>query len=176
MRRISIIACTALLCLGPATAQDTIDESGGPKALIDYLGLSEFQLAALRDVQASIRDAAQPVAEEARAKRQELRQAKQQDPPDTNLIGMLTMELEELAERLASIRGDFQDDAAAVLDSNQLALLGALEDALALQAEARQAAGLNLISSGEPRLASQARSRRGRKRGGRRQGSPAAAP
>ena len=173
MRRISTLACTALLCLGTVAAQDPIDPNGGPEALISYLGLSESQLAGLREVHAQIREATQPVAEEARAKQQELRQAKQQDPPDTNLIGMLTMELEELAAKLVGIRADFQDDALAVLDANQLALLGALEDALALQAEARQAVGLNLISGGEARLRDRARPKRN---SDRRQGSLPAAP
>ena len=145
MRNLWTLALLVFVCLAPASAQEPTDERPGPLALIEYLGLTPEQLEALAEIQATIREESEPILEEIRAKRREIHEAMQQDPPDTNLIGMLTMEIEELLVELKGIRDEYHDDAVAVLNAEQQALLAELGQALALQDEAHQAVALNLL-------------------------------
>ena len=55
------------------------------------------------------------------------------------------MEIEELLVELKGIRDEYHDDAVAVLNAEQQALLAELGQALALQDEAHQAVALNLL-------------------------------
>ena len=146
MRNLWTLALLVFVCLAPASAQEPTDERPGPLALIEYLGLTPEEIEALAEIQAVIHEESQPILEEIRAKRGELREAMQQDPPDTNLIGMLTMEIEELLAELKAVRVEYHDDSVAVLNAEQQMLLAELAQALALQDEARQAVGLNLLS------------------------------
>ena len=146
MRNLWTLALVVFVCLAPAFAQEpTTDERPGPIALIEYLGLTQDQLEALAEIQAKIHEESQPILEEIKAKRREIYEAMQQDPPDTNLIGMLTVEIEELLADLKAVRDEYHDDAVAVLDADQELLLAELAQALELQNEARQAVALNLL-------------------------------
>ena len=81
MRNLWTLALLVFVCLAPASAQEPTDERPGPLALIEYLGLTPEQLEALAEIQATIREESEPILEEIRAKRREIHEAMQQDPP-----------------------------------------------------------------------------------------------
>ena len=94
--KITRTAFVALFFVGVTFAQigDEGPDDGVrlPEALIEELGLAESQIAQLRANNQSFREQVRPLAQDAAAKRRELRQEKRSESPNETVLGTLTME------------------------------------------------------------------------------------
>ena len=152
--KITRTAFVALFFVGVTFAQigDEGPDDGVrlPEALIEELGLAESQIDQLRANNQSFREQVRPLAQDAAAKRRELRQEKRSESPNETVLGTLTMELEEIQAQIEGVRAAFRASARAILTTDQVNALGPIEDAVALGQAGRQAVVLNLVSgSGE---------------------------
>ena len=154
---------------GPVGPPDR--EPPTPDALQDYLQLTDLQLDELRTVAAELREAVRPIQQQIRDKQRELRAELRQEVSNTGLVGQIEVDIENLKNEAAAIRTGFMVRSRALLTSDQVAALDALENALALMAPAMQAARANLIAP--PEDFSFGRGGSSRRRGGRgRMGGP----
>ncbi len=116
-------------------------------ALKEYLKLTPQQITELREVQSSMRDAVRPLVQDLVPQVKALRTALRQDPVDSAAVTRLRQEIESARTTIRAKRDEFGAKARGVLTPDQVSSLGALEQALKLQAEARQAAQVGLIES-----------------------------
>lgn len=121
-------------------------EAPTPDALQDYLQLTDLQVDELRAVAEDLREAVRPIQEQMRDKQRELRTELRQEVPNTGLVGQIEVDIENLKNGAEAIRADFMVQSRALLTSDQLAALDALENALSLMAPAVQAGRANLIA------------------------------
>jgi Spy/CpxP family protein refolding chaperone len=133
----------------PMRAGAQAAQNGAPQALSDYLKLTADQEAQIKAIQTSHREAVQPFAEQMRAKSTELRNAMKADPVDSAKVTALRAEIGKLREDMKAQRDSFAAKFRNVLSVEQQKSLEALEQALKLQAAARQAAHLGLINPPE---------------------------
>jgi Spy/CpxP family protein refolding chaperone len=119
------------------------------QALVDYLKLTSEQQSQLRTLQTSMRDAIQPLTQQLRSKAQELRDALKTDPVDSAAVTRLRGEIQTLRGNIKAQRDSFATKSLQVLNADQQKLLEGLQQALTLQAAARQAARLGLITPPE---------------------------
>jgi Spy/CpxP family protein refolding chaperone len=121
----------------------------GFDALKDYLGLTQEQLEQLNTVRSSTWDELQPLRREAAEKARALREAMKKDPIDSNLVTSLRADIKALRDKMEAGRDEVGTAARKVLTQEQLAKLDRLQEALKLQAAARQAIALRLIEPPE---------------------------
>ena len=120
-----------------------------PDALQDYLQLTDLQVDELRNVAVELREAVRPIQQQIRDKQRELRAELRQEVPNTGLVGQIEVDIGNLKNEVAAIRADSKVRSRALLTSDQLAALDALENALSLMRPAMQAARANLIAPPE---------------------------
>lgn len=120
-----------------------------PQALIDYLGLTDSQLASFEAIRQTAQTAAQPIAQDLRAKMMELRQAIRGGTADAAAIAALQTEITTLRDQLAQIRSDAAVQAKSALTADQVAKVETLEAAAALRQEVQQAARVGLLAPPE---------------------------
>ncbi len=121
-------------------------QKGGFDALKDYLKLTPQQVSDLQGIQASMRESVGSLARDLAPKVRALRDAMRQDPVDSATVSRLRKEIEDARGNIRAKRDEFGARARAVLTSEQAASLQALEQALAVEREARQAVRLGLIA------------------------------
>lgn len=136
--------------MGPAAQ----GQPPAPAALKEALGLSDQQMQQLLDLRKQAAEDNRSVAEQIRAKRQELASLMQTANPDPAKAGQLLVEIKKLEEQRRARLEEFRTKALAVLTAEQKQKLAELEKALKLGPAARQAVGLGLIvpPQGEPGL------------------------
>lgn len=120
-----------------------------PDALQEALGLSEDQVAALRQIQTDWRENARTTFGEIREKQQQLREELRSDSPDSVLVGQLMVDSQALQRQIGESREALNEQAVAVLDETQRAQLAELQGAAELFPAVAQARGLSLIEGGE---------------------------
>lgn len=134
---------------GPAWAAGTADPAQGqppaPAALKEALGLTDQQMQQLLDLRKQAADDNRSVAEQIRARRQELASLMQSANPDPARAGQLLIEIKKLEEQRRARLEEFRTKALAVLNAEQKQKLTELEKALSLGPAARQAVRLGLI-------------------------------
>ncbi len=149
----------ATLCLaqGPRRAFAGPGGHGGPRgaaanfdALKTYLGLTDTQVAALKQARTDVAEAAKPTrqenAEKARALREEMAKAN----PDSATVGRLMTELKQSRSGFSANRTQLREKSLAVLTDAQKAKLKTLEEAAALQRQVHEARMSGLLDLPEP--------------------------
>ncbi len=122
---------------------------GEPKALAEYLGLSEDQVTRLRNMNRDAMKQAQPSRDQMREKARALRQAMDSANPDANAVGRATIEMQQLrrTERESMIQA--RQNALSVLTEEQRTKLAALENARKLQPAIGEAMMMHLLAPPE---------------------------
>lgn len=142
----SCIAAT-ILCASALGAQDRPGPAIG--ALAEYLNLSAPQAEELQTLQNRFVEEIKAIQEEIREKRMRIQAELQNEFPDANLIGQLLIEIKKLNEKKKTVKGQYNEPALAILNPEQVRLLGPLQMALRLIRVARQAVHFNLIVWGD---------------------------
>lgn len=143
---LSCIAAT-ILCASALVAQDRSSDSLG--ALAQYLNLSASQVEELQTLQNRFVEEIKTIQAEIREKKARIQAELQSEFPDANLIGQLVIEIKKLNEKKMTVKGEYNEPALAILNPEQVRLLGPLKMALRLIRVARQAVHFNLIIWGD---------------------------
>ena len=138
----------ALLC-GTMLAQVPPFEGGerGPRGeqLKNLLELTDEQIDGLKGLRRSSRESLMSTLQEMRQKRGELRDAMEQEAPDSALVGELTVALKGLREQIKAQRDEQREQALALLTPSQIEALDGLKQAMELGPAAHQAVRMNLL-------------------------------
>jgi Skp family chaperone for outer membrane proteins len=143
---LSCIAAT-ILCASALGAQD--GPGGSLGALAQYLNLSAAQAEELQTLQNRFVEEIKGIQEEIREKKARIQAELQSEFPDANLIGQLMIEIKKLNEKKMAVKAQYNEPALAILNAEQVRLLGPLKMALRLIRVARQAVHFNLIVWGD---------------------------
>lgn len=151
-----VLSCVAgaILCVSALGAQEGVLDRGMPRnamgALTEYLNLSSEQAAELQTLQARFAEEIKGIQQQIQDKRARIKAELQSEFPNANLIGQLLIEIKQLNETKKTIKAEFNTPALAVLNPEQIRLLGPLKVALRLIRSARQAVHFNLILWNSP--------------------------
>ncbi len=101
----------ALLCATMLTEVPPLEAEegrGGPRGeqLKNFLELTDEQIDQLTDLRRSSRESLMPTLQEMRQKRGELRDAMEQEAPDSALLGELSVALKALREQIKAQRDE----------------------------------------------------------------------
>ena len=134
--------------------------SGGPhdrgaggaqiEALKSYLGLSDTQVASLRQARTDAVEQAKPNLKDGAQKARDLRAEMNKANPDPNTVGRLMTKMKQMREQGRSAQTQVREKSLAVLSEPQKAKLKALDEAAALQDTVREARMSGLLSGAEP--------------------------
>ena len=119
------------------------------EALKGYLGLSDTQVASLRQARTDAFEQAKPNLKDAAQKARDLRAEMNKANPDPNAVGRLMTEMKQMREQGRSTQTQVREKSMAVLTEPQKAKLKALEEAAALQEAVREARMSGLLNSPE---------------------------
>lgn len=153
-------ALAAFLCCGIAVGQEvtygTDPSAGGATSpsdsdngyhspLQEVIGFSDEQREELSRVGYALEDALFPIRLEEFQKYWELERAYRTEPPDEAIVMMIVADLERLEGMVESLSAEHRKMARAILNWEQLVVLGKLQSALELYWAALEAVQLNLI-------------------------------
>ena len=119
------------------------------EALKTYLGLSDTQVASLRQARTDAFDQAKPNMKDAAQKARDLRAEMNKANPDPNAVGRLMTEMKQMREQGRSTQTQVREKSMAVLSEAQKAKLKTLEEAAALQDAVREARMSGLLNAPE---------------------------
>lgn len=119
-------------------------------ALKEALGLTDAQIQQLIELRQKVAEDNRALAEQIRAKRQELAELLKAANPDAAKIGQLHLEIQKLHQQRLARLEQLRTQTTAMLTAEQKAKLADLEKAMALARAARQAVGLGLIAPPQP--------------------------
>ena len=119
---------------------------GHHSALQELIGLTDEQQEQLTSINHGLEDALFPIMLEAFQKYWELGRAFRTEPPDEATVMMITADFERIEARIAAVTAEHRKMARAILNWQQLIVLGSLESALEQYQPAREAIQLNLIA------------------------------
>ncbi len=127
------------------------DRGGGAQieALKTYLGLSDTQVASLRQARTDAFDQAKPNMKDAAQKARDLRAEMNKANPDPTAVGRLMTEMKQMREQGRSTQTQVREKSMAVLSEAQKAKLKTLEEAAALQDAVREARMSGLLNAPE---------------------------
>ena len=138
---------------GPGAKRFAADAAGHGRgalaqmdALKTFLGLSDTQVTALKQVRTDAFDQSKPNRQENAQKARDLRTEMAKTNPDSATVGRLMTELKQARSQSASTLSQIHDQSLAVLTDAQKAKLKALEDAAALQSAVREARMAGLLA------------------------------
>ena len=148
--KIVTLSLTALVC-GTMLAQgppfEGAERRGEPRGeqLKMFLELTGEQMDQLKGLGQSSRESLMPLLQEMRQKKTQLRDAMEQESPDSAYVGQMIVDLKELREQLKAKRAENRDQALALLTPSQIDALGSLKQAMELGPAAHQAVRMNLL-------------------------------
>ena len=135
---------------GPRRAGGPGRDGGGQvEALKTYLGLSDTQVAALRQARTDAFEQAKPEMKENSQKARDLRAEMNKANPDPNAVGRLMTEMKATREQARANQTRIREQSLAVLTEAQKAKLKTLEEAAALQGAIREARMSGLLTTPE---------------------------
>lgn len=120
-------------------------------ALKDALGLTDQQVQQLIDMRKQVAESNKTLAEQIRAKRQEIADLMKSANSDPAKIGQLHLDIRKLQEQRLARLEQLRTQALTVLTAEQKQKLADMEKALTSARAARQAAALGLIAPPQPR-------------------------
>lgn len=149
---ILLISAAGLLAqMGPMGGQ-----MGGPRYQPTFddvkatLGLTDDQLAKLRQLQQDKMTATQAFYSKMSDKQKELNQLLESSTADAAKVGQVMLELQQLRKQPPPGAGDIHEKAVAILDASQQAKLEKLQDAMKLRNAVDQAMQLALLNPPPP--------------------------
>lgn len=119
-------------------------------ALKDALGLTDAQIQQLIELRKKMAEENRTLAEQIRAKRQELAELLKAANPDPAKIGQLHLDIQNLHQQRLARLEQLRTQATAMLTAEQKTKLADLEKAMVSARAARQAVGLGLIVPPQP--------------------------
>ena len=142
---LAALVCGTMLAQGPLS--DGAERRGGPRGeqLKVFLELTGEQIDQLKGLRQSSREMVMPLLQEMRQKQGELRDAMEQQSPDSAYVGQMIVDLKELREQLKAKRAENRDQALALLTPSQIDALDSLKQAMELGPAAHQAVRMNLL-------------------------------
>ena len=147
---IVVFAASALLAQGPGgPPRHGMSEAARTTAVQSYLNLTDAQIASLKQLRQSEREALKPIMDQMAPLHQSLRTQLQSASADATAVGKLELSIQSLEKEAAPIRASFQQQAQAVLTPAQKTQLAALQSAAALMPAIHEATMLNLLSPPE---------------------------
>jgi len=114
-------------------------------ALKAVLGLTDTQVQQLRDLRKEQAEAAKPIMDEIRTKRQALAEAMKAATPDSVLVGQLMVDIRKLGDSLKGLRDQREVKALALLTPDQKKKLTTLQEAQKLMPAVAEATALGLL-------------------------------
>ncbi|MBY0508089.1 MAG: periplasmic heavy metal sensor [Bryobacteraceae bacterium] len=140
---------STLICFaqGPRPDHGKRGGAGQFEALKNYLGLTDTQLASLRQARTDAFAQAKPEMKANSEKARELRAEMSKANPDPNTVGRLMTEMKQSRAQRESNQGQLREKSLAVLSEAQKAKLKALEDAASLQDAVREARMSGLLTA-----------------------------
>ncbi len=151
---VMVVAAATMLAQGPGGRRGPGGQGMGPggdrqpdfNEIKSYLGLSEAQLASLRQLNQQQRQSMQQVAQQIEQRQTSLRQQMQATSADPAAVGRTVLEMEALRKQLNTAQTNLRNASANVLSADQRAKVKVLEDATKLRGEIAQAAMLHLLA------------------------------
>lgn len=121
-------------------------EAGPPKALAEYLGLTDDQVTRLTNMNRDAFRQARPEPQQMREKARALRQAMESPNPDPAAVGRAMLEMRQSRKAVRDAMGLARQNALSVLTEEQRTKLVALENARKLQPAIGEAMRLHLLA------------------------------
>ena len=124
-RRLIPMAAAIVLITTAALAQRPMREAGanpgmrGPQALAKYLGLSDDQIAAAKQIHADTQAAIKPLAEQVKTTRQQLDAALDAASPDPAAVGALAISMHQTIVQIRAVRDAGEAKFVALLTPDQ---------------------------------------------------------
>lgn len=130
-RRFLPLAAAALVLVGAAAAYAArpghLPGCNNPRAISRYLGLTPDQNEQAKALRADLKDAVDPLADQAQALHEQIAAALEADNPDACAIGALRIEIYDVYEQIRDERDEFEAAFEAILTPDQLAKWEALQ-------------------------------------------------
>lgn len=118
-----------------------------PPDLKAFLNLSDGQIQELVQLQQQKGQTLQPLVQQVAQTQQKLQQTLASPNPDPSTVGQLVIAIAALGQQVQQIAGNFQQQAANLLQFDQKTKLPPLQLALELQSAAQQAVSLGLLNA-----------------------------
>ena len=129
MKRSALVLALILAIAAPVAAQAPPSPGGPPPELVlkEVLGLSDGQVASLRDLARARADAAGALQRQVEAQQQALSAALSVTPPDPGAVGALVISLTSLQKQFAQVQGAFRDGFLGLLTEEQKSKVGFMQ-------------------------------------------------
>jgi Spy/CpxP family protein refolding chaperone len=147
MATLAVLLCaTALVAQTGPTYRVRRPRPADFEQLRTFLGLTDQQVDQIKNLRKAQLETVQPLLQTLRQTRQNLRAELKKDPIDSGRVSQLREQVESQLAALQTKRTELQTQIRNVLTSQQLSQLAQLENALKVQAAAREAVALGLIT------------------------------
>jgi hypothetical protein len=129
MKRSALVLALILAIAAPVAAQMPPPPGGPPPELVlkEVLGLSDGQLAALRDLERARADAAGALQRQVEAQQQALSAALSVSLPDPGAVGALVISITSLQKQFGQVQGSFRDGFLGILTDDQKSRVGFIQ-------------------------------------------------
>jgi Spy/CpxP family protein refolding chaperone len=129
MKKSAFILALVLVIAAPIAAQIPSPPKGPPPELVlkDVLGLSDGQLAALRDFERARSDASGALQQQVEAQQQALSAALSAASPDPGAVGALVISITSLQKQFGQIQEGFRNGFLGLLSDEQKSRVGFIQ-------------------------------------------------
>ena len=129
MKKSALVLALILAIAAPVGAQMPPPPGGPPPELVlkEVLGLSDGQVATLRDLERARGDAAGAIQRQVEAQQQALSAALSAPLPDPGAVGALVISITSLQKQFAQVQGSFRDGFLGVLSDEQKSKVGFIQ-------------------------------------------------
>jgi Spy/CpxP family protein refolding chaperone len=129
MKRSALVLALILAIAVPMAAQMPPPPGGPPPELVlkEVLGLSEGQVATLRDLERARADAAGALQRQVEAQQQALSAALSATPPDSGAVGALVISITSLQKQFGQVQEGFRNGFLGLLNEEQKSRVGFIQ-------------------------------------------------
>ena len=129
MKRSALVLALIIAIAAPMAAQMPSPPGGPPPELVlkEVLGLSDGQLASLRDLERARADAAGTLQRQVEAQQQALSGALSATPPDAGAVGALVISITSLQKQFGQVQDGFRTGFLALLSDEQKSRVGFIQ-------------------------------------------------
>ena len=129
MKKSALVFALVLAIVAPIRAQMPPPPGGPPPELVlkEVLGLSEGQVATLRDLERARADAAGGIQRQVEAQQQALSAALSVTPPDPGVVGALVISITSLQKQFGSVQEGFRNGFLGLLNEDQKSRVGFIQ-------------------------------------------------
>jgi hypothetical protein len=129
MKKSALVLGLMLAIAAPMAAQMPQPPGGPPPELVlkEVLGLSDGQVATLRDLERARADAAGAIQRQVEAQQQALSAALSAPLPDPGAVGALVISITSLQKQFGQVQGSFRDGFLGILSDEQKSRVGFIQ-------------------------------------------------